>query len=108
MDGSIVEWDYCLDDCPHEKPEVVCESVPMFPTLITDGTPEYENYTTDYEVGDVVKELDFVTFSCPEGYYFNDTNDINVYATCYDWGWQYNYEPETFCLRSIHLVLLIL
>ena len=65
--------------------------------MIFEASADSANFTTDYEVGDIVRELDFVTFSCPEGFYFNGTNEINVYATCHDWGWQYNYDPETFC-----------
>lgn len=103
-DGTVAEWDYCLPDCPHEKPEVVCEAEPIFPTLIYDDEDGNANFTTDYEIGDVIRELDFVTFSCPEGFHFNDTNDITVYATCHDWGWEYNYDLETFCKRkSFHL-----
>ena len=78
----------------------MCTTRPTYPTLILTDLTGNANFTTEYEDGDVIKELDFVTFSCPEGFYFSGTNDISVYATCHDWGWLYNYDPETFCRRK--------
>ena len=48
---NIIEWGYCLDDCPHETPEIVCRSdPPLTPTLVFDEDG-MANFTTDYDFG---------------------------------------------------------
>ena len=41
--------------------------------------------------------MDYISFSCPEGYHFNGTSASTVYATCYNWDYQLTYDPSTFC-----------
>ena len=49
---DIIEWGYCLDDCPFEEPVVVCQSdPPLTPTLILEPEDGYVNYTTEYTFG---------------------------------------------------------
>jgi hypothetical protein len=92
-DDFVVEWDLCLDDCPHESPEIVCLEDPEFPHLIivTGRTIPIEvNFTTNYERGKdlVTAELDYVEFECPEGYVFKNTTASAVYAICHNWTWK--------------------
>lgn len=49
--GDILSWDECLDDCPAEVPEVVCQTDPPFPAFALPGTNQV-NFTTDYEAGE--------------------------------------------------------
>jgi len=102
--GDILEWDFCLEDCPSEPPEVVCQDVPVFPSLVGDREDSLNvNYTTLYdpEVTDVVRELDYVSFECPVGYVFTDTLNVTVYALCHNWEWMYeNYDEDSQCVRK--------
>ena len=47
----IVEWGYCLEDCPFEAPEVVCQSDPPFTPTIVDGSEGNANFSTFYDFG---------------------------------------------------------
>ena len=49
--NNIVEWGYCLDDCPHEEPEVVCNSDPPFTPTLVDDMDGFANFTTLYDFG---------------------------------------------------------
>ena len=99
--NEIIEWDECLDDCPHQKPEIVCLEDPEFPSYV-DGEGQEANFTSDYEpdVGLIMKEFDIATFTCPLGYVFNGTFNVSVNAICYDWEWMPMYDPDTFCVRK--------
>ncbi len=104
-DGFVEEWDLCLDDCPHESPEVVCDQDPTFPKeiIITGRIPPKEvNFTTSYTrgAGLITKELDYVAFDCPEGYTFFNMTANSIYAICYNWTWFLEYDPETYCERN--------
>ncbi len=103
--GEIVKWDHCLLDCPREEPEVVCLDEPVFPRF-----PDLAalNYTVvpHYELGleeetPVIRELNLVSFVCPEGAVFEgDENGVEVHALCHDWEWIYSYDHGVTCVRK--------
>ena len=43
-------------------------------------------------------------FSCPEGFYFNGTNRVDVYAVCHDSKWNETYDLDTYCKRKLRFV----
>ena len=45
--------------------------------------------------------MDFVSFECPEGFVFRDTNDYTQYAFCQDTSYAYDFEStEDPCVRE--------
>ena len=44
-----------------------------------------------------------VVYSCPEGYYFNGSIDINVYAICHNWEWEVTFDSDAICVRKSHI-----
>jgi hypothetical protein len=92
-DDFVLEWDLCLDDCPHEDLKVSCTEDPEFPLLMSmiDSRHEskYPNFSTSYERGIdlVTADLDYVAFECPLGYVFTNTTESSVYAICHNWTW---------------------
>ncbi|TRY78181.1 hypothetical protein TCAL_06224, partial [Tigriopus californicus] len=102
VDGNIVDWDFCVQDCPSEIVEVACLSEPEFPALVNlwDGS-DFVNFTANYEQGSgmVTKELDFVSFNCPQGYVFEGSNNVTHYALCHNWEYHYLFDRNARCQR---------
>ena len=48
-----------------------------------------------------VFQSDFVTFSCPLGYAFEDSTNITHYAFCFNTTWVHAYDEEKRCLRKL-------
>ena len=49
---TIVEWGYCLPDCPHEEIVPACLTEPTFPNWVKDSQGVlYQNFTTSYISG---------------------------------------------------------
>ena len=100
-DGSIMSWDECLPDCPHETTVVVCLSDPIPPMVVTYGG-EAVNFTTTYEfnVEATSRELDLVEYSCPEGYLWDGTNEVTFYSMCHNWTWINSFPSDVICVRK--------
>ncbi len=84
---------------------MVCLSEPVFPAF-ADGAGQL-NFTVvpEYEKGledpDPIREWDFVSFQCPEGYLFDQANESTAYAVCHNWRWLYSYQPDDdVCIRE--------
>ena len=98
---NVLEWGDCLDDCPSEPINSACLTDPTFPS-IADGSDDATNYTTNYTTGIsvVTDELDYVVFTCPDGYVYEGTNNKSHYAICMHWEFIYLYDPEVLCVRK--------
>lgn len=82
---------------------MVCRDDPRFPSYIQgDGNTANVNFTTTYEagVGAITADLDHVRFTCPDGFYFDGTNQVDVYAFCHGGKWNESFDTETFCRRK--------
>ena len=44
--------------------------------------------------------MDYVSFTCPEGYVFEDSNNITHYAFCYNTTFVLEYDPSKRCVRK--------
>ena len=98
---NVLEWGDCLEDCPTEPYDSACLQDPIFPAT-ADGTTVSVNYTTDYTPGVsvVTSEFDYVTFTCPDGYVFEKSNNKTHYALCMHWDFVYLYDQEALCVRK--------
>ena len=96
---NIIEWGDCLEDCPSEPINSACLSDPIFPA-IADGSDHAVNATTEYITGIsvVTNEFDYVTFTCPEGYVFKESNNKTHYALCINWEFIYLFDIEANCV----------
>ena len=54
----------------------------------------------DVNVFIFVFQSDFVAFSCPLGYAFEDSTNITHYAFCFNTTWVHAYDEEKRCLRN--------
>ncbi len=45
-------------------------------------------------------QLDYAQFDCPLGYVFANTNNVSVYAICYNYTYTYTFDPSAFCVRK--------
>ncbi|TRY78180.1 hypothetical protein TCAL_06223 [Tigriopus californicus] len=99
---NVLDWGFCVPDCPSEVVEVACLSEPDFPVFVTPwDASDLVNFTTSYDQGSalVTKELDFVSFQCPEGYVFEGSNNITHYAMCHNWEYLYLFDRTARCER---------
>ena len=75
-----------LPDCPTIEPEVACLEDPTFPDWVRASDRDAVNFTATLQtatgpmsfaqdVGTVVLELDYVEFTCPDGYIFEVRED---------------------------------
>ena len=51
-------------------------------------------------------QFDYIAFTCPLGYVFENSNNITHYVFCHDWMFMYQFDMETLCVRKfivIHL-----
>lgn len=44
--------------------------------------------------------MDYVAFTCPEGYVFNGTSNVTVYSVCYNWNFVSLFDEEIECVRK--------
>jgi hypothetical protein len=44
--------------------------------------------------------MDYVSFTCPEGYVFEGTNNMTHYAMCHNWEYIYLFDPRVMCTRK--------
>lgn len=42
--------------------------------------------------------MDFVRYDCPEGFIFNNTLKISLFAICHDWKFHLMFDPATACI----------
>ena len=57
--GKILDWGYCLPDCPHEEIVPACLTDPIHPDFVRGDDPDNANFTTDFVQGikDVVLDV---------------------------------------------------
>ena len=45
-------------------------------------------------------QLDYVEFSCPQGFAFEDSRNLTHRAFCHDWNYRYMYDFQSKCKRE--------
>ena len=100
--GVIVRWGYCLPDCPHEEIKVACIHEPIFPDFLFIDDGYHQNLTSNYipGSGEVLLELDYVTFECPLGYVVEGSSNVTNYAFCHNWIYAYKFDMTKSCVRK--------
>ena len=96
---NVLEWGDCLDDCPIVNSG--CLEDPTFPVL-ADGLDSAVNFTTQYPswIDVITQEFDYVTFTCPDGYVYEGTNNKTHYAICMHQEFIYLFDPSVLCVRE--------
>ena len=45
-------------------------------------------------------QMSYISFSCPEGYIFEDSNNATNYAFCFNTTFDVQYDPKKYCVRK--------
>ena len=53
-----------------------------------------------------VFQLDYVSYHCPDGYVFEGTLNVSVYAICHNWQWVQTFDSRAVCVRKSNLSLI--
>ena len=58
-------------------------------------------FTSDY-IHEFFAQMDYVAFTCPEGYVFEGSNNITHYAFCFNTTFVHEYDPAARCVRKYY------